>query len=89
LKSRTTPRFRTAFTQLPDSIKRRARLAYRLFQNDPGHPSLNFKQIDPAEQIFSARVARRYRALARREGDVLIWFWIGTHADYDQMLQNL
>ena len=89
MRSRTTPRFRAAFAGLPISIQRRARQAYRLFETDPTHPGLNFKQIDASLQLFSSRVGRGYRALARREGDVLIWFWIGTHADYDRMLQYL
>ena len=28
------------------------------------------------------------RALAVREGDVVLWFWIGTYADYDQLLRQ-
>jgi len=30
-----------------------------------------------------------YRALAVRDGDVILWFWIGTHADYDILLRQL
>jgi hypothetical protein len=33
------------------------------------------------------RVGMQYRALARFEGNVLVWTWIGTHADYDQLLR--
>ena len=28
-------------------------------------------------------------ALAVREGDVWIWFWIGSHAEYDRLLTQL
>ena len=24
-----------------------------------------------------------------REGDDLVWFWIGSHADYDQLIRSL
>jgi hypothetical protein len=29
----------------------------------------------------------RYRALAVRRGDDFIWFWIGSHAEYDALLR--
>jgi hypothetical protein len=24
-----------------------------------------------------------------RDGDVIVWFWIGSHADYDRLLREL
>ena len=89
MTSRTTERFRRAFADLPDHIQRRARQAYRQFQDDPTHPSLRFKQVHSTRPIYSARVGLGHRALAVRDGDVLIWFWIGTHADYDSLLRQL
>jgi hypothetical protein len=35
------------------------------------------------------RVTKSYRAVGVREGDTIIWFFIGTHAEYDRMLENL
>jgi len=89
LTSRTTERFRSAFAELPDHIRRRARTAYRLFRDNPQHPSLRFKQIHAARPIYSARVGLGYRALAVLDGDVVVWFWIGTHAGYDRLLRSL
>lgn len=89
MKSRTTERFRTTFQQLPAGIQTRARLAYRLFAEDPTHPSLRFKQVHAERPIFSVRVGLGYRALGVRDGDDMIWFWIGSHADYDQLLSRL
>jgi hypothetical protein len=89
LTSRTTERFRSAFAELPDHIRRRARTAYRLFRDNPQHPSLRFKQIHAARPIYSARVGLGYRALAVLDGDIVVWFWIGTHADYDRLLRSL
>ena len=60
-----------------------------MFSEDPSHPGLNFKQAHTSRPIFSARVSLGYRALAIREGDALIWFWIGSHADYDKLLSRL
>jgi len=89
LTSRTTERFRSAYAELPEHIRRRARAAYRLFLDNPQHPSLRFKQIHPTRPIYSARVGLGYRALAVLDGDLAVWFWIGTHADYDRLLRSL
>jgi len=89
LISRTTERFRKIFQQLPEHIQQQARAAYRLFRQDPAHPSLRFKPIHSSEPVYSARVGRSYRALAIREGERLTWFWIGSHADYEEMLKRL
>jgi hypothetical protein len=29
-----------------------------------------------------------YRALGTVEGDDIVWFWIGSHADYHHMLKR-
>jgi hypothetical protein len=89
LNSRTTQRFRDAFERLPGRVQRRARAAYRLFRQDPSHPSLRFKLVHPSRPIYSARVGLACRALAVRDGDEIIWFWIGSHADYDRLLESL
>ena len=87
--SRRTPRFRKAFGELPDEIKEAARASYRRFRDDPTHPSLHLKQVHPTELIYSVRISLQYRALAVREGDTFVWFWIGTHSQYDALLKRL
>jgi len=89
LTSRTTERFRKALAALPEHVQDRARVAFRQFQQDPAHPSLRLKQVHATRPIYSARVGLSYRALAVRDDQVYIWFWIGTHGDYDQLLRQL
>jgi hypothetical protein len=89
LTSKTTQRFRGAYGRLPEHVRRRAREAYRLFKSNPSHPGLRFKQVHATEPIYAARVGLGYRALAVLDGDVVVWFWIGTHADYDHILRTL
>jgi hypothetical protein len=36
--------------------------------------------------VWSARVGSRHRALAIEVDDGLVWFWIGSHAEYDRLL---
>lgn len=86
--SKTTERFRKAYARLPESVRRRAREAYRLFRENPAHPSLRFKPVHATRPIYSARGGLGYRALGVLDGDAILWFWIGTHADYDELLRN-
>jgi len=46
---------------------------------------VNFKKIG---RYWSARVTNDYRALGVMTGDTVIWFWIGSHADYDRIIKN-
>jgi mRNA-degrading endonuclease RelE of RelBE toxin-antitoxin system len=89
LRSRTTRRFRKAFSRLPKPVQERAREAYRRFVENPDHPGLRFKQVHPTEPIYSVRIGRNYRALGVREDDAMIWFWIGSHADYDDLISRM
>jgi len=89
VNSHTTARFRAALADLPADVQRQARAAYRLFRQDPHHPSLRFRRVHATEPIHSARVGLHYRAVGVVEGDTVIWFWIGSHADYDALLAQM
>ena len=89
MTSRTTARFRRAYAELPERVRHQAREAYHMFQRDARHPSLRLKPVHPNRPIYSARVGLGYRALAVREGEVWVWFWIGSHAEYDRLLTQL
>jgi hypothetical protein len=86
--SHTTSRFRKAFAELPADIRKQARQAYRLFIENPHHSSLRFKSIHPTRPIYSVRIGLNYRAVGIREGDDVIWYWIGSHAEYDKLIQQ-
>ena len=86
MKSRTTERFRKALAALPEQVQEQARESYRLFQRDPSHPGLRFKPVHPSLPIYSARVGRGYRALGLLDGDAIVWYWIGSHAEYDRLI---
>ncbi|MFO0959710.1 MAG: hypothetical protein U0800_20115 [Isosphaeraceae bacterium] len=83
------PEFLVLYRALPDQVRQQARQAYALFREDPHHPSLRFRQVHPARPIFSARVGLHYRAVGIREGNEIFWFWIGSHAEYDRLLNQL
>lgn len=87
--SRTTERFRRALTGLPPRIQAQARVAFRQFQENPHHPGLRLKQVHSSKPIYSVRISRDYRALASQTDEVMVWFWIGTHADYSDLVSRL
>ena len=89
MKSHVTDRFRKAFGELPPHVQRQARAVYQLFEQNPHHPSLRFRQVHPVKPIYSVRIGLGYRALGVRDEDGIIWFWIGSHADYDRLLAEL
>lgn len=81
MKSYIDPDFRKAYGKLPKEVREQARKAYRLFKQDPYHTSLHFKPIRPSQPLYSVRVGLNYRVLGIRDGDEIVWFWIGSHAD--------
>ena len=89
MTSHTTERFRKALKHLPPRVQRQAKEAYKLFSTDPHHPSLRFKSVHSTRPIYSVRITTDYRALGIRDGDEIIWFWIGSHADYDKVISQL
>lgn len=89
MNSFTNERFGKAFRKLHPAIRKQAREAYQLFKQDPYHNSLHFKKVSPKKPIYSARVNLDYRVLGVRDGDTIVWFWIGSHAEYDKIISNL
>jgi hypothetical protein len=89
MKSHTSERFREAFRRLPVPVQRQAREAYKLFVQNPNHPSLHFKPLHDIPSIYSVRINIDYRAIGARDRDEIVWFWIGPHAEYDKLVSQL
>jgi plasmid maintenance system killer protein len=89
VKSRTTAQFRKMYADLPKQVQEQTRKAYLQFKQDSSYPSLRFKKIHPKLPIYSARINKNYRAVGQLEGDTAIWFWIGSHSEYDMLLEQL
>jgi len=83
LKHHASPDFWSCFHALPENIQDLAKKNFELLKQNSSHPSLHFKKID---KYFSARVGLSHRALAVEVPDGVLWFWIGTHADYDKLV---
>jgi len=82
----TLPRFWRHYRQLPNHVQELADKSYELLKADPRHSSLHFKKVGKAKHLWSVRVGQHYRALGVEKPEGIVWFWIGTHADYDTLL---
>ena len=89
MESRTSRRFREGLAKLPKPVQRDASDAFRLFRDNPRHPSLQFKKVHGTKPIYSARVSSDYRAIGVLEDGRIVWFWVGAHAEYVSILARL
>jgi hypothetical protein len=89
VNSELTEEFLEAFRNLPQRIQEKARKNYRLWKNNSSHPSLEFKRVHPRRPIYSVRVGTGWRALGILEEDTVLWFWIGSHNAYENLLTQL
>lgn len=78
-----TSRFWNCYYQLPVILRDLADTSFDLLKENPRHPSLHLKKVN---RLWSVRIGRKHRALAIEEDGALVWFWIGTHAEYDRMI---
>jgi len=80
---RATPSFWELYRALPDVVQRLANHCFKMLREDPRHPSLHLKQVG---HFWSVRVGTHYRALAVEHQSDLVWFWTGSHAEYDRLV---
>ena len=84
MKHFASSKFWDAYRRLPEHIRVLADKTYTVLKEDPRHPSLHFKKVG---RFWSIRVGLRYRALAVEVDGDMLWFWIGTHSDYDRLIE--
>ncbi len=89
MNSFTTAAFRRLYESATPQRQAKIRRAYRLWQENPAHPSLRFKKIHATEAVYSVRVDLDWRALGVMEADAIVWFWVGPHDQYLALLGQL
>jgi hypothetical protein len=82
LRHHANAKFWACYDALPQELRQTADRNFALLRDDPHHPSLSFKRVN---RYWSVRVGLGHRALATRDGDDFIWFWIGEHGEYDRL----
>ena len=85
MRHRASPRFWRCYRELPAPVQRLADECYDRLRDNPRHPSLHFKKVD---RFWSVRIGRRHRALGVEEGDSIVWFWVGSHTQYDRLVDR-
>jgi hypothetical protein len=83
VKHHASPAFWDCYNALPGHVREQADRNFALLKANPQHPSLHFKKIGA---VWSVRAGLRYRALATDVEGGYLWFWIGSHADYDRLI---
>ena len=83
MKHFATTEFWDCFNKLPKFTQNVARNNFKFLKDDERHPSLHYKKV---KQFRSVRAGIHYRALGIESGNDIIWFWIGSHADYDKII---
>lgn len=88
MHSKATRRFWQLYSELPARIQTLARKNYALWSENPTHPSLSFKPLRGHADRFSVRIGDHYRVLGQRVGDTIEWVWIGTHEEYNKLINR-
>ena len=84
MQHRRNADFRSLYAALPKDVRDLADRQYTLLKQNPRHPSLRFKKVG---SDWSVRIGLGYRALANEvERNVFVWYWIGSHAEYDRLI---
>ncbi len=83
MKHFASPQFWRLYRQLSPEVRALADKNFQLLKANSKHPSLHFKRIG---RLWSVRVGAHYRALGLDKPEGVVWFWIGSHADYDKLL---
>jgi hypothetical protein len=83
----TSPKFWECYSKLQSKVKAIADKNFELLKKNPKHPSLHLKK---AGRYWSVRAGIFYRALGvdTPNKDGIIWFWIGSHTEYDRLISN-
>ena len=85
MKSLALRSFWRSYRSLPVEVQKAAIKQYKLWLQTPHHSSLHFKKVGCH---WSARVTDDYRAVGIREENTIIWYFIGTHAEYNKLLKK-
>jgi hypothetical protein len=84
MKHLASPSFWELYERLPDPIQELADKNFGLLKAELNHPSLHLKK---AGKYWSARVGIKYRVLGVDVDEGVLWFWIGTHVEYDKIVR--
>ena len=81
MNSFTVKSYWDSHNELSLDIKKQADTKFGLWKKDPFHPSLHFKCVNSADNIWSVRVNLDFRALAVRDKNTVVGIGLVTMTD--------
>jgi hypothetical protein len=81
-----TPKFKKLFEKLPKEAQDKVASNYKLWRADPS--SVDFRTLKSNKKIWRVSAGLYWRALGRDEGDSIVWYWVGSHNDYDNLIKG-
>lgn len=84
-----TADYRAMQERLPPPIRKLAESAFATFQRNPDHPALRRHRLADSEAgrhrsgTWSVSITMKYRALYVVDGETNVWYWVGSHSDFD------
>jgi len=84
MKHYASPSFWECYAKLSKRVQDVADKNFELLKENPHQPILHLKKV---ERYYSVRIGQKYRALAVEIEEGFLWFWIGTHTEYDNLLK--
>lgn len=90
-----TSDYKGLLAKLPTEIQELAEDGFKLFCEDPLHPMLhnhplsNIKKSQHRDGSRAVWITHRYRAIYFVDGDTNVWYWCGSHSDYNTFTGNV
>jgi hypothetical protein len=85
--SHTTKAFWKHYKSLTPELRRKTRATYKLWRDNPSHPSLFFKRVKDNQPLYSVRIGLGHRAVGLLKDNTVTWFWIGNHKEYERLIK--
>ncbi len=88
--NRTTRDFRELFANLSAQQRDLVKEAAKAFHNNPNQPGFRLHRLrencvgEHLRESWSVSITMRLRAIFVKDGDGRVWYWVGTHAQYDR-----
>ncbi len=87
MESKLTKQFLEKLQKLDPKVQALAKKSFELWKENPEH--VKFKKLKASAQydIYSAQVSESFRSICYKDNDnkCYVWFWIGSHAEFDLM----
>ena len=74
-----TKRFKDAYRDLPESLRKKTDKALRYLADNPAHPSLRLKKVQGVPGIWEARIDRSCRMTLEIRTDCYLLRNVGKH----------